>query len=50
MDHLFEMAQEVEEYQQELERLEAERQVVLKQKLMWELKLAQALAGEHPVK
>jgi len=50
MDHLFEMAQEVEEYQQELERLEAERQVVLKQKLMWELKLAQHLAGEHPVK
>ena len=49
MDHLFEMALEVEEYQQELQRLEVERQHLLKQKLMLELELAQVLASQHPV-
>lgn len=48
MDELFELAVEVEEYLQELQRLEAEKQQVLKQ-LMLELELAQVLASQHPV-
>ena len=48
MDELFELAVEVEEYLQELQRLEAEKQQVLKQ-LMLELELAQVLASQHLV-
>ena len=48
MDELLELAVEVEEYLQELQRLEAEKQQVLKQ-LMLELELAQVLASQHPV-
>ena len=39
------LQKEIEKYQ----RLEVERQQVLKQKLMLELQLAQVLASQHPV-
>ena len=39
------LQKEIEKYQ----RLEQEKQQVLKQKLMLELELAQVLASQHPV-
>jgi len=45
MDTLQMLQKELEKYQ----RLEVERQHLLKQKLMLELELAQVLASQHPV-
>jgi len=55
MDEMFKQALKVLNYDQVLhlmqqhQRLEAEREAVLKQKLLLELELAQVLAGQHPV-